>query len=63
MRIDYETQKWLSVHGAVVRDKAVLLYNHYTAYGGEEKGGFHASKRMFEKFKKQMGQHIVNSLC
>jgi hypothetical protein len=44
----------------VVRDKAVHLYNHYTAYGGEEKCGFPASKRLFEKFKKQMDQHNVN---
>jgi hypothetical protein len=62
MRIEYETQEWLSVHGAVVMDKAVHLYNHYTAYGGEEKGGYHASKRLFEKFKKQLGQHNVNRI-
>lgn len=62
MRIEYETQKWLSVHGAVVRDKAVHLYNHYTAYGSEEKGDFHANKGLFEKFKKQMGQHTVNRI-
>lgn len=46
----------------MVRDKAVHLYNHYTAYGGEEKGGFHASKGLFEKFKKQMGHHNVNRI-
>ena len=59
MRIEYETQKWLSVHGAVVRDKAVCWYNHYTASGGEEKGRFHTSKGSFKKFKKQMGQRNV----
>lgn len=68
MRTEYETQKWLSVHGTVVRDKAVHLYNHCTASGGEEKGTFHASKGLFKKFKKQMDQHNVNrngeiSLC
>jgi len=60
MRIKHETLKWLSVHGTLVRDKAVHLYNHYTASGGEEKGAFHASKRLFKKFKKQMSQHNVN---
>lgn len=68
MRIEYETQKWLSVHSTVVRDKAVRLYNHYTASGGEKKSALHASKGSFKKFKKQMGQHNINrtgeiSLC
>jgi hypothetical protein len=62
VRIEYETQKWLSVHGAVVRDKAVHLHNHYTAYGSEEKGGFHDNKGLIEKFKKQLGQHTVNRI-
>jgi hypothetical protein len=44
MRIDYETQQWLSFHGTVFRDKAVHLHNHYTASGIEDKGSFHASK-------------------
>jgi hypothetical protein len=62
MRIEYEPQKWLSGNGVVVRDKAVHLYNRCTASVGEEKGSFHASKGLFEKFKKQMGQHNLNRI-
>jgi hypothetical protein len=40
----------LSVNGAVVRDKAIWLYNHYTVRG--EKGSSHVSEGWFEKFKK-----------
>jgi hypothetical protein len=33
MRLEYETEKWLSVCGAVVMDKAVQLHNHYAGLG------------------------------
>jgi hypothetical protein len=41
------------MNGAVVRKRAMQLYNHKAETRGEESGSFHASKEWFENFKKQ----------
>jgi hypothetical protein len=44
----------MAVSGAVLMEKAINLYSHYTEFGGEEIDSFHASKGWFEKFFKWM---------
>jgi hypothetical protein len=53
-----EAQKGWSVNGAVVREKAKQLNNHYAKLGGTQKHSFHASKGWFTNCKKQVSlQH------
>ena len=54
-----ETQKYLSVSGQVVRDTAMLLYNHCGEYQGDEKCSFCANKGWFQNCKRQINLFSV----
>lgn len=54
-----ETQKGLSVTGAVVREKLLQSHSHYIGCGREEKASLHASKGWFAKIEKCMNVHSM----
>uniref|UniRef100_UPI0035902DA6 tigger transposable element-derived protein 1-like n=1 Tax=Myxine glutinosa TaxID=7769 RepID=UPI0035902DA6 len=61
--VEDETQKGMSLSGAVVREKAMRLYKHYVDSEGAQKGTFIASiKGWFENFKKRMGLHNIKRI-
>jgi predicted nucleic acid-binding Zn ribbon protein len=57
-----ETQKGLSVTGAVVREKVLQSHSHCVGCGREEKANFCASKGWFTKVEKCMQREQVNIL-
>lgn len=54
-----ETQKGLSVTGAVVREKVLQSHSHFVGCGREEKASLCASKGWFTKVEKCMHVHSM----